>query len=109
MRVLVGATCVVLLIYALPSKIIAATQVLYGPNNAALEEQLRSFALQFLLWNIFGAFALGVDWRAHMGGLVAGAAVTWAIGPRYERKWGPFGGRLVDRPLVDMQRWRKQQ
>lgn len=70
-------------------------------SQEALNQQLKDFAIQFLAWNAFGAF-VGIDWRAHMGGMAAGAALAWAAGPRLHREWGLFGGKIVDKPLVDV-------
>ena len=60
--------------------------------------QLRQIVLVALLNLGFGIIASGIDNWGHLGGLLAGVALTLSLGPRYEAVWASVDdGRLVDR------------
>ncbi len=59
--------------------------------------QLRQIVLVALM-NLGLGFMPGIDNWGHLGGLLAGVALTLTLGPRYEAVWASVDdGRLVDR------------
>ncbi len=59
--------------------------------------QLRQLVFIALL-NLFIGLQPGIDNWGHLGGLIAGVALTWSFGPRYERAFpDPAQPQLVDR------------
>ncbi|MGB2896079.1 MAG: rhomboid family intramembrane serine protease [Anaerolineales bacterium] len=61
-------------------------------------QQLRQIVFVALLNLGFGLVVDGIDNWGHLGGLLAGAALTLFLGPRYEVTWASVDdGRLVDR------------
>eukprot|EP00192_Tetraselmis_astigmatica_P017328 CAMPEP_0117668430 /NCGR_PEP_ID=MMETSP0804-20121206/11548_1 /TAXON_ID=1074897 /ORGANISM="Tetraselmis astigmatica, Strain CCMP880" /LENGTH=108 /DNA_ID=CAMNT_0005476327 /DNA_START=616 /DNA_END=939 /DNA_ORIENTATION=+ len=51
---------------------------------------------------VFGLLARNIDNWGHVGGLLGGVAVAWALGPRLvkERQLGSQRSRLTDRPPI---------
>jgi len=61
-------------------------------------QQLRQIVFVALLNLGFGLSVNGIDNWGHLGGLLAGIALTLFLGPRYEVVWASVDdGRLVDR------------
>jgi len=61
-------------------------------------QQLRQIVLVAVLNLGFGYIVPGIDNLGHLGGLLAGIALTFTLGPRYEVVWASADdGRLVDR------------
>lgn len=66
-----------------------------------LERHFKYFIMEFAAWNTLGSF-VGIGWRAHLGGLAAGAVLAWATGHRLHLEPGLFCTKVVDKPLVDV-------
>jgi membrane associated rhomboid family serine protease len=71
----------------------------YRRRGTALAEANLRWALMLIVLNTVIAVGFrSIDWRAHLGGLVAGVAAGWLVegfGPRWARPYVQYGGLIA--------------